>query len=75
MEGKVNAADVLHIFRAYDVRGVYGKDLSDGVAQGIGAALAEFIGEGRTVCVARDYRNSSNPLKAAFLEGALSPGV
>jgi phosphomannomutase/phosphoglucomutase len=75
MEGKVNAADVLHIFRAYDVRGVYGKDLSDGVAQGIGAALAEFIGEGRTVCVARDYRNSSNPLKAAFLEGALSSGA
>ncbi len=71
----LKAADVLHIFRSYDVRGVYGKDISDGVARGIGAALAEFIGEGKTVCVARDYRNSGCALKDAFTYGATSSGA
>jgi phosphomannomutase len=75
MDEDVNVSEVLHIFRSYDVRGVYGKDVTEGVASRIGAALAGFIGTGKTVCVARDYRVSGEQLKDAFSQGALSSGL
>ncbi|MEM2884618.1 MAG: phosphomannomutase/phosphoglucomutase, partial [Thermoproteota archaeon] len=45
------------IFRAYDVRGIYGQDIDVLDAAKIGAAFAEIIGSG-TVSVGRDVRLS-----------------
>ena len=33
------------IFRAYDIRGVFGEDLTEEVATRIGAAFATFLGD------------------------------
>jgi phosphomannomutase/phosphoglucomutase len=59
------------IFRAYDVRGVYGTDLTEMVATKIGAAFASFLGEKRVV-VARDVRLSGESLRNALVSGLSS---
>jgi phosphomannomutase/phosphoglucomutase len=63
------------IFRAYDIRGVYGKDLTEEVAERIGRALASYMtGEGKTMVVGRDVRLSSEPVGNALIDGLLSGG-
>jgi len=63
------------IFRAYDIRGIYGGDLTEAVAERIGKALASYIdGEGKTMLVGRDVRLSSKPLGDALVKGMLSGG-
>ena len=64
-------ADFDHIFRAYDIRGVFGKDLTEEVATKIGAAFATFL-EGRTVVVGRDVRISGEKLRDALVSGLIS---
>jgi len=64
------------IFRAYDIRGIYGADLTEEVAGRIGRALASYVnGEGKNFVVGRDVRLSSKPLGDAFIEGMLSGGL
>jgi len=64
------------IFRAYDIRGVYGKDLTEEVAKRIGRAIAAYLdGEGETMLVGKDVRHSSEPLASALTEGMLSGGL
>lgn len=68
------------IFREYDIRGIYGKDLTDEVAELIGKAYGVYIREktGRKdlkVSVGRDVRLSSLPLRNALVKGILSAGV
>ncbi len=63
--------DFDHIFRAYDIRGVFGKDLTEEVAAKIGAAFATFL-EGRTVVVGRDVRLSGETLRDALVSGLVS---
>jgi phosphomannomutase/phosphoglucomutase len=64
------------IFRAYDIRGVYGKEITEGVVKRIGRALAEYIdGEGKAMLVGRDVRVSGKPLGEALSEGMLSGGL
>lgn len=60
------------IFRAYDIRGVFGEDLTEEVATRIGAAFAKFLGGEREVLVARDVRLSGEKLKEALVSGLLS---
>ncbi len=60
------------IFRAYDIRGVFGKDLTEEVATRIGAALAAFLGEDKEVLVARDVRISGESLRKALISGLVS---
>ena len=67
-----------HIFRAYDIRGVFGEDLTPEVMVKIGrslAALMEDEGLGNTVLVGHDVRGSSQLLSGAFLAGVLAGGV
>ncbi|MEM2145389.1 MAG: phosphomannomutase/phosphoglucomutase [Candidatus Jordarchaeaceae archaeon] len=65
-----------NIFRAYDIRGVYGKEITEKVAKIIGRALAEYIGgEGKTVLVGRDIRTSGYALSKSLSEGMLSGGL
>src|SRR3989338_11130184 len=62
------------IFKAYDVRGVYGKDLTDKAAYKIGRAFVSFL-ECREVAVGYDMRVSSPVLSRAFMEGANDQGA
>ena len=60
------------IFRAYDIRGVSGEDLTDEVATKLGAAFAAFLGEKKEVLVARDVRLSGETLRNALVSGLVS---
>ncbi|MEM1537693.1 MAG: phosphomannomutase/phosphoglucomutase [Candidatus Nezhaarchaeales archaeon] len=63
------------IFRAYDVRGVYGEDLTLEVAEAIGKGFATFLGGGgRRVAVGRDVRLSGEVLQEALMGGLTSAG-
>ncbi|KYH41307.1 MAG: hypothetical protein AYL33_004630 [Candidatus Bathyarchaeota archaeon B63] len=65
-----------NIFRAYDIRGVYGRDLTEDVARRIGRALASYMdGEGETMLVGMDVRHSSGPLASSLIEGMLMGGL
>jgi len=64
-----------HIFRAYDIRGVYGVDLTEEVASRVGKAISTYLnGEGEEVIVGRDVRLSGEALQTALIEGLLSGG-
>ncbi len=62
-----------HIFRAYDIRGVYGKELTDDVMEKVARAFARCT-KNRNIVVARDGRGSSPGLKKAFVKGLLESG-
>ena len=64
------------IFKAYDIRGIYGSDLNEDVFYKIARAYARFAGvRGGRVVVARDCRKSSDSLYAAFSKGLVDEGV
>ncbi len=64
-----------NIFRAYDIRGIYGKDITDAIATQIGKAFGTYIGgEGKRLVVGRDVRLSGETLENALIEGLLSTG-
>lgn len=60
-----------HIFRSYDVRGIYGKDLNEDVMERIGNCLTRLV---KNTVVAMDMRLSSKELKNAFISGAINSG-
>ena len=67
-----------NIFREYDIRGVAERDLSDGLAEGIGRGLGEMLkvdGKPPRLAVGRDCRVSSPRLHAALLRGLAKAGV
>lgn len=61
-----------HIFRAYDVRGVYGQDLTPEVFLLLGAALSEQFSE---FCTCSDTRISSPALRFSLMAGLLGGGA
>jgi phosphomannomutase len=65
------------LFRAYDIRGTYGRTLFDRDAYAIGRAAALMLREsgGRCIAVGRDGRLSSPALEAALVQGLLHGGV
>jgi phosphomannomutase len=62
------------IFKAYDVRGSVPDQLDAEVCRAVGSAFARFTAAPRLV-VARDMRESGEPLSEAFIEGAASEGA
>jgi phosphomannomutase len=62
------------IFKAYDVRGIYPDEIDEVLARRVGNAFVGFTGAAR-VLVGRDARPSSEPLVAAFIEGATRAGA
>ncbi|MBQ6136150.1 MAG: phosphomannomutase/phosphoglucomutase [Kiritimatiellae bacterium] len=65
------------IFKAYDIRGIYGTELTERDFYRIARAYAQFCGfsgKGRVV-VARDCRKSSDSLFEAFSQGLVDEGV
>ena len=63
--------DFDHIFRAYDIRGVFGEDLTEDVATKIGIAFAKYL-SGTTIVVGRDVRVSGEKLRDALVSGLIS---
>ncbi|HEX6462445.1 MAG TPA: phosphomannomutase/phosphoglucomutase [Candidatus Saccharimonadales bacterium] len=63
------SSDISSIFKAYDIRGRVGSELTSDVAQRVGAALAEWLPNEGPVAVGRDMRLDSADLAAALIEG------
>lgn len=65
-----------HIFRAYDIRGVAARDLTDAVVFALGQALGTFFSQkgDRRVFVGRDNRASSPRLRDALVKGLVASG-
>jgi len=66
------------IFRAYDIRGVYGKTIDESIMREIGRAVGTIMIRrklGNELLVGNDIRASSPALSRAFIEGVRSMGV
>jgi phosphomannomutase/phosphoglucomutase len=64
----------LKTFRAYDIRGIYGKDLLPKPCYDIGLEFAKFIGEKKELSIARDARLSSPIIESMVRAGILASG-
>ncbi|MFA7160843.1 MAG: phosphomannomutase/phosphoglucomutase [Kiritimatiellia bacterium] len=62
------------IFKAYDIRGIYGRDLNEQTALEIGRAFVDFLGC-RKVVVGRDMRPHSRPVFDALVRGLTMQGA
>src|SRR5258708_4391486 len=62
------------IFKAYDIRGIYGKNLFDEVGEAVGKAFVKVLSP-TDVIVGRDGRVSSPALHDALIKGLTSVGV
>ncbi|RDI74940.1 Phosphomannomutase [Gaiella occulta] len=62
------------VFKAYDVRGLYGSELDEEGAYAIGRAYVEHF-EPRAIAVGRDMRLSAPAMAAAVIEGAADGGA
>ncbi len=68
----------MSIYREYDVRGIYGKDLDEDIMKSIGKAAAVFTrknGWVDRIVVGNDVRTSSPSLSEALAKGIISEGV
>ncbi len=63
-----------NIFKAYDIRGIYGTDIDESDAYAIGRATIEVLNL-RTIALGRDARMSSPALFDAFASGAQESGA
>jgi phosphomannomutase len=62
------------IFKAYDIRGVYPRELDEDAAYKIGQAFVSFLGVER-VAVGRDMRESGPALAGALQQGIAAQGA
>jgi len=62
----------MNIFRAYDIRGIYGKDLTDEIAKKIGKAVGTYIHG--NVTIGRDFGEHNARLEKAFISGLVETG-
>ena len=62
------------IFKAYDIRGIYGESLTDDLAFKIGRAIFAFLGC-KKVVIGRDMRPHSKPLFDALARGLVLQGA
>jgi phosphomannomutase len=63
-----------HIFKAYDVRGLYPSEINEDAARMIGRGFVTYLNAKR-IAVGRDMRLSSPSVAAAFIEGARTQGA
>jgi phosphomannomutase len=62
------------VFKAYDIRGLYGEQIDEEGAERVGRAFIAVTGA-RRVAVGHDVRLSSPGISAAFIRGARSAGA
>lgn len=68
------------VFRAYDIRGWYGKDIDEDFAYAFGRALVRFLREEKklavnAIVVNKDARSVSEKLYPRFIDGMIDEGV
>ena len=66
-----------NIFRKYDIRGIYGKEVTETFAELLGKTFGSFLirnGESEII-VGMDNRKSSPSIKKSLIEGLISTGV
>ncbi len=65
------------ILREYDIRGIYGKTLSEADAWAVGRCFGRVVREngGTTVAVGKDGRLSSNSLEKSLIQGLIETGI
>ena len=73
-EPVINSANVVSIFKAYDVRGTVPEQIDEDLARMSGRAFATLVAAPKIV-VAHDMRPSSPGLAAAFAQGASEVGT
>ena len=64
----------MSIFKACDIRGVYGRELTDETVYGIGRAVGTMLGR-KSVVVGGDVRVSTPSLKSALIGGLVESGA
>lgn len=64
----------MSIFKACDIRGVYGRELTDEKVYAIGRALGTLLGP-KSVIVGGDVRTSTPALKSALIDGLVGSGA
>jgi phosphomannomutase len=64
----------LNIFKSYDIRGVYPKELDEDTAFKIGQAFANYV-KAKKIVVGRDMRLSSKVLFDSLIKGIISQGA
>jgi phosphomannomutase/phosphoglucomutase len=62
----------MSIFRAYDIRGIYGKDLTEEIMTRIGEAAGTLCPG--TFTIGRDFREHGAQLEEAFVSGLKKTG-
>jgi phosphomannomutase len=62
----------MSIFRAYDIRGIYGKDLTEQIMTKIGEAAGTYCSG--TFTIGRDFREHGAQLEEAFVSGLKKTG-
>jgi phosphomannomutase len=62
------------IFKAYDIRGLYPREINEDVAREIGRGFAAYL-KPASMGVSRDMRVSSPAIAAAFIDGIRGQGV
>jgi phosphomannomutase len=63
-----------HIFKAYDVRGLYPSEIDEAAARQIGRGFVHYL-KAKRIAVSRDMRLSSPSVAAAFIDGAREQGA
>ena len=65
---------VMTVFKAYDIRGIAGKELDQDFAERLGRAIATHL-DAKSVSVVRDIRESSPSYHESFVSGLRSSGT
>lgn len=66
-----------HVFRAYDIRGIADRDLTDDFARALGRAFGTVVRRsgGSSMAIGRDARASGPRLRDALVDGITTAGV
>lgn len=70
----MNESTISSIFKAYDIRGKVGSELTTGVAKSVGMAFADWLPTEGAVAVGRDMRPDSAELAASVIDGLRTQG-
>ena len=62
------------VFKAYDIRGLSGTELTPELAHAVGRAVADYLPEAGPVLVGRDMRIDSGELQKAVIAGLIEQG-
>ncbi len=67
--------EIEHIFRAYDIRGIYNQDLTPETVTRIGIAFGTLLNGEGTIAMGKDVRTSSTAIEQALTAGITSTGA